>query len=361
MKPPPRCHKRRAVTVAVTGMNARPDNPGPGVGVARCLKESRRLDARVLGLAYDAFDPGLYLAQWSDESYLIPYPSAGEETYMARLAGLHEASGFDVLLPCLDAELPTLSRLVPWLEELGVATMLPTTEQIRLRAKDRLNELADEAKIDCPDTKSLFREDFFHSAADAGFDYPLVVKGLFYDASIARTQDEAVAAFRRIAGAWGLPVLVQKFVAGEEINLTGIGDGAGRLIGAVMMKKRALTDKGKAWAGISIHDEVLLAAARRLVAATRWRGPLEVEVMRGADGRLTLIEINPRFPAWVYLSVGVGQNLPETLVRLALGERVAEPPPAPAGILFIRYAQEIIVPLADFESVVTTGGLHVHD
>ena len=53
--------KRRAVTVAVTGMNARPDNPGPGVAVARCLKESRHLDARVLGLAYDAFDPGLYL------------------------------------------------------------------------------------------------------------------------------------------------------------------------------------------------------------------------------------------------------------------------------------------------------------
>ncbi|MDP2809595.1 MAG: ATP-grasp domain-containing protein [Rhodocyclaceae bacterium] len=358
MKPSPSRAKRRAVTVAVTGMNARPDNPGPGLAVARCLKESRHLHARVLGLAYDAFDPGLYLPQWSDESHLMPYPSAGEETYMARLAGLHQASGFDVLLPCLDAELPTLSRLVPWLEEQGVATMLPTAEQIRLRSKDRLNELADEAKIDCPETKSVFREDFFADAADAGFDYPLVVKGLFYDARIAHTQDEAVAAFRRIAGEWGLPVLVQKFAAGEEINLTGIGDGEGRLIGAVMMKKRALTDKGKAWAGISIHDEALLAAARRLVAATRWRGPLEVEVMRGADGRFSLIEINPRFPAWIYLSVGVGQNLPETLVRLALGEKLAEPPPAPAGILFIRYAQEVIVPLSDFEAMVTTGGLY---
>lgn len=350
--------KRRAVTVAVTGMNARPDNPGPGLAVARCLKESHHLDARVLGLAYDAFDPGLYLQAWCDESHLLPYPSAGEETYMARLAGLHDARSFDVLLPCLDAELPTLSRLVPWLDGLGVATMMPTAEQILLRSKDRLNELAGEAKIDCPETKSLFREDFFHTAADEGFDYPLAVKGLFYDAKIAHTPDEAVAAFRRIAGEWGLPVLVQKFAAGEEINLTGIGDGAGRLIGAVMMKKRALTDKGKAWAGVSIHDEALLAAARRLVAATRWRGPLEVEVMRGAGGRFSLIEINPRFPAWIYLSVGVGQNLPETLVRLAMGEKVAEPLPAPAGILFIRYAQEVIVPLSDFEAVVTTGELH---
>lgn len=102
---------RRPVTIAVTGMNARPDNPGPGLAVARCLKESTRLDARILGLSYDVFDPGLYLKQWCDESHLLPYPSAGEEAYMARLERLHAASPFDVFLPCLDSELPTVSRL----------------------------------------------------------------------------------------------------------------------------------------------------------------------------------------------------------------------------------------------------------
>ncbi len=349
---------RRAVTVAVTGINARADNPGPGLAVARCLKESTHLDVRVVGLAYDAFDPGLYLPEWCEEAYLLPFPSVGEEAFMTRLAALREKTDFDVIIPCLDAELPTFARLAPWLAELGVATMLPSTEQIRLRAKDRLAELARGAGIACPDTKSLFREDFFHACAEYGFDYPLVVKGLFYDAKVAHTPEEAVAAFRRIAGEWGLPVLAQKFSSGEEINLTGLGDGEGNLIGAVMMKKRALTDKGKAWAGISIHDEALLAAARRLIAATRWRGPLEVEVMRGADGRLTLIEINPRFPAWIYLSAGVGRNLPETLVRLALNETVAELPAALAGTLFIRYALETIVPLSAFEAVVTGGMQH---
>ncbi len=346
---------RHALTVAVTGINARADNPGPGLAVARCLKESAHLDVRVVGLAYDAFDPGLYLPEWCDAAYLLPYPSAGEEAFMARLAELHETTAFDVLIPCLDAELPILARLAPWLEERGIVAMLPTVEQIRLRAKDRLADLAREAGIACPETKSLFREDFFHACSGEGWHWPLVVKGLFYDAKVAHGPAEAVAAFRRIAGEWGLPILAQQFSPGEEINLTGLGDGEGRLVGAVMMKKRALTDKGKAWAGISIHDTALLDAARRLVAATRWRGPLEVEVMRAADGTLSLIEINPRFPAWVYLSAGVGRNLPETLVRLALGETLAELPPAPAGTLFIRYALEAIVPLSDFDAVVTQG------
>lgn len=351
-------HHHRPITVAVTGINARADNPGPGLAVARCLKESTHLDVRVVGLGYDAFDPGLYLGEWCDEAHLLPYPSAGEETFMARLAALHEMIGFDIIIPCLDSELPTFARLASWLGERGISTLLPSAEQIRLRAKDRLPELAQSAGIACPETRSLFREDFFHTCAAEGFDYPLVVKGLFYDAKVAHTPEEAIAAFRRIAGEWGLPVLAQKFAPGEEINLTGLGDGQGKLIGAVMMKKRALTDKGKAWAGISIHDESLLAAARRLIAATRWRGPLEVEVMRGPDGTLSLIEINPRFPAWIYLSAGVGRNLPETLVRLMLKEDVKELPAAAAGTLFIRYAMETIVPLPAFENVMTGGAFH---
>ena len=32
--------KTKLLTVAVTGMNALPDNPGPGLAVARCLREA---------------------------------------------------------------------------------------------------------------------------------------------------------------------------------------------------------------------------------------------------------------------------------------------------------------------------------
>lgn len=348
---------RRQLTVAVTGMNARPDNPGPGLAVARCLKEAHGLEVHVVGLSYDAFDPGLYLPDMCDAAYLLPYPSAGEETFAARLAQLHDLERFDVLIPCLDAELPVFSQLAPTLAEWGVRMAVPDPQQLQMRAKDRLQELAQEAGIAVPETHTVFREDFFHTCAAEGFAYPLVVKGLFYDAKIAYTADEAAVAFRRIAGEWGLPVLAQKWVPGEEVNLAGLGDGNGKLIAAVMMKKRALTDKGKAWAGVTIEDPALLAAAARLVAATRWRGPLEVEMMRGQDGLLYLIEINPRFPAWIYLSAGAGMNLPEALVRLALGEPQADLPPVPAGVMFIRHAWEAIVTMADFETMVTGGGL----
>jgi carbamoyl-phosphate synthase large subunit len=77
--------------------------------------------------------------------------------------------------------------------------------------------------------------------------------------------------------------------------------------------------------------------------------------MRDTHGEYRLVEINPRFPAWIYLSVGVGRNLPEALVLLALGETLPNFEDVQAGTLFIRYAKELIVSLADYESVVMTG------
>jgi len=343
-------------TVAITGMNAKPDNPGPGLAVARCLRESPEFKGRIIGLGYDGLDPGLYLKEFCDAGYILPYPSSGDETLIDTLQNIQAKENIDVLLPCLDAELPNMIRLRPVIEDLGFKVFLPTQEQLRLRNKDRLEELAGHAGIGCPETKSLTSSGFFHKCEDDGWKYPFVVKGLFYDAQIVYNEAQAIAAFRHIAAEWGFPVLVQKFVKGEEYNLTAVGDGEGNLLGPVMMKKLAVTDKGKAWSGVTIDDQTLLNASISLARAIEWRGPLEVEVVKENGGSYQLIEINPRFPAWIYLSAGVGRNLPLTLLQLTLGLPVSEFPETRPGILFIRYAEETITTINDFESVIMQGG-----
>ena len=346
---------RAPTRIAVSGINARPDNPGPGVAVARCLRESRSFDGRIVGLGYEALDPGFYLPQYCDAAYLLPYPSMGDQAILDRISTIAEKERIDALIPCLDAELPSICRLQGELEALGISTFVPDHEQLTLRNKDRLEELATHAGIDCPETRPITSADFFRRSDDDGWHFPMVVKGIFYDAAIARNEAEATAAFRRISAQWGLPVLVQKFLDGEEVNLTGVGDGEGRLLGAVMMKKLAVTDKGKAWAGVTITDDQLYEASRALVAATKWRGPLEVEVMITNRHDYHLIEINPRFPAWIYLSQGAGTNLLDVLIRLMSGEKIADIPPAPAGTIYLRHAEDNTIPLSMYESVVVNG------
>ncbi|MBI5068242.1 MAG: ATP-grasp domain-containing protein [Deltaproteobacteria bacterium] len=345
----------RPLTVAVTGLNAT-DNPAPGVGVIRSLRDAPGFRGRIVGLAYDALDSGLYARDIGlDAGWLIPYPSQGVEALRERLRFIHAARPIDVLVPTLDSELPGFIELEPELREWGIRMFLPTREQLELRQKSRLADLGARAGLEVPASKALSDVSELYRI-QAEIPYPLMVKGVFYGAVLARSPDEAAAAFHATAARWGLPVIAQRWHAGEEYDVVAVGDGRGGMVGAVPMKKLLLSDKGKGWAGVAVRDPNLLEAARRFFAATSWRGPCELEILRTAEGRYLLIEVNPRFPAWSYLAAGAGQNLPWAVVQLALGDSLAPLPDFRAGTLFVRISLDQIATLAELQAL-TTGGL----
>ena len=347
-------------TVAVTGINARPENPGPGCAVARCLSEASDFGGRIVGLGYETLDAGLYHPEDTDSGHLLPYPAAGTDALMERLDEILHEERIDAIIPSLDAELPNFIALQPALARRGVRMLLPGRPELRSRDKDRLPALCARARVATPRVRRISDPRFFERCTaeeEGGWRYPLVVKGVFYDAHVVHDAAEAAYRFGQIARTWGYPVLVQAHVAGEEVNLTALGDGTGALIGPVMMRKQALTDKGKAWAGVAIEDGDLLAAGEALMQALRWKGPLELEMLRDSAGTLHLIEINPRFPAWIYLSHGVGRNLPAALLALMHGVAGRDLPlaaPRP-GVTFIRHARELIVRMEDIVAVSMNG------
>lgn len=347
-------------TIGVTGINAKPENPGPGCAVARCLSEASGFRGRVIGLGYETLDAGLYHPEDCDGGYLLPYPASGSEALMERLDEILRKDRIDAIIPSLDAELPNFIVLQATLAKRGVRMLLPGRAELRSRDKDRLPALCELAGVATPRVRQISDARFFERCTDeeeGGWSYPLVVKGFFYDAYVVHDAAEAACRFGQIVRAWGYPVLVQSHVAGDEVNLTALGDGSGALIGAVMMRKQALTEKGKAWAGVAIDDGDLLAAGERLMRALKWSGPLELEMLRDAEGRLHLIEVNPRFPAWIYLSHGVGRNLPAALLALMQGVAASDLPlaaPRP-GVTFIRHARELIVGMEDIVNVTMNG------
>lgn len=95
----------RPITVGISGINAG-DNPGPGTGIARSLKEDLDLNVRTLGLAYDVLEPGIYMDWLFDQSFTLPYPSAGGEEFVERLLEVQAEHGLDWIIPNLDVELP---------------------------------------------------------------------------------------------------------------------------------------------------------------------------------------------------------------------------------------------------------------
>lgn len=338
--------------VAITGVNAS-DNPAPGIGVARSLKESTGFDGQVIGLAYDAMEPGIYLDRYVDRAYMIPYPTAGERPLVDRLLYIKAQSGLDVVIPTLDSELPFFLRARRELAAAGIHTFLPTAAQVRLRDKRHLAGAAEAAGIAAPRQVLVTGLDELWEAA-GWLGLPLWVKGAMYTARRAYTLQQAAAHYSQVVAEWGYPVIVQQAVCGEELNVIGVGDGEGGAPGLVAIRKMSTTALGKVWTGVTVDHPGVLAAARRFVAATRWRGAFELEcIVR--DDEVFLIEINPRFPAWVYFATAVGVNLPAMLVRRALGEVVDIDDDYPAGRFYVRYTAEQVCDLGLFQRMVTLG------
>lgn len=338
--------------VGVSGMKAT-DNPGPGVGIARSLKESSQLDVDIVGLAYDAMEPGIYLDWLLDKSFILPYPSKGGEEYLERLADVHRRHRLDWIIPCLDAELPLYIKYAEQISKLGIRMFVPDMDQFRLRGKDRLVEVAGQLDVQVPETEVVSSEDALAEAVEQ-IGLPVMMKGVFYGAYLARSTLEAAGYYRKLVAEWGYPVIVQEVVSGDELNVVGVGDGEGASLGMVGVRKTSVTSLGKVWSAVTVKNAAMMEASERFVEQVRWRGPFELECIVNRDG-VYLIEINPRFPAWVYFATGVGVNLPERMLCRGLGQPVAENNDYPAGKLFMRYTGELVTDMNLFQTVMTKG------
>ena len=346
---------KKTINVAVSGLNAI-DSPGPGMAVVRGLREAKSFDVRIIGLAYDTLEPMIYMHDLIDKTYQMPYPSAGTDTMLDRLVYIHSIEKIDAIIPNLDAELYSVMKLDDTLIQLGFPMFLPTFDQFEERHKVNLSNFGEKYNILVPYSKGINDiSEIYH--LDSELDYPLLVKGKWYDAYIAYSQEQVRTYFNRISSKWGLPIVLQEFVHGTEYNVTGLGDGNGNTVSAVPMRKQYITDKGKAWAGISIDEPKLIELTNHFIASTKWRGGFELELMKSQDNKYYLLEINPRIPAWAYLAVGVGQNIPEALVKLALGEKVKPYENYDVGKFFIRFSSDIIVDRAEFEKLSINGEL----
>ena len=340
---------KQKITLTVTGLN-NTDNPSPGVPVIRGAKESEDFEVRIIGLVYENLEPGIYMEGLCDRIFQIPYPSSGSDDLIERIQRIHQQEKIDVLIPNFDAELFSFMKNEKRLKEMGIHTFLPTIKQFQEREKDKLPEYGEKYGVKVPGSINMGSFSQIDEIEEK-LGYPVMIKGQFYDAYVANNEEQVKQAFHKLSAKWGLPVIAQEFVSGTEVNVIALGDGNGNTIAAVPMRKQYITDKGKAWGGITLADEKMMELTRMIIQKTKWKGGMELELIKTISGEYYLIEINPRIPAWVYLAVGAGQNIPDALIKLALGWKVEPMTSYKIGKMFVRYSYDMIVDLEKFAAI----------
>lgn len=326
--------------VAVSGLN-NTDNPAPGIPVIKGIQAKNE----IVGFSYDANEPGNYM-QMAGKTYLMPYPSLGFAELKNRLEYIQEQEGLDAVIPCLDAELPLYIKYQDEIEEMGIKLCLPSLENFELRNKNKLDTLSQELNITYPKTYEVSSVAELVECTKTS-NFPLMVKGNYYKAYMSYNLESAIDNFYKISNEWGFPVLVQEVVTGEELNLVGVGDGKGELKGAVAIKKLTTTEIGKIWTGVTIQNDKMMQMAKDFVALTKWKGPFELECIVNMN-QVFMIEINPRFPAWVHFATEIGVNLPQMVVDIMEGVENEPILEYPQNKMYVRYTQELVTDFTDY-------------
>ncbi len=318
-------------TVLVTGVG------GPaGISVVRSLLA--RDDTRVIACDMDRFASGLYLVP-ADRRVLVPAGLAPE--FPAAVMEWCRALGVDVLFPTVDVELPVLAARRDQFAAIGVLIASPSLSTLEM-CLDKF-ALADR----CRGVLPVPRTDLLGPAGAEGRQYPVVVKPRWGAGSRGVSFVESEAELLSLGS--DSTRLVQDMLPGAEYSVDVFADLYGNIVAAVP-RSRLRVDSGVSVVGATFHDRELEQAARRVAAAVQLTTVANVQLRRDRDGRAALLEVNPRFPGAMPLTVAAGVDMPSLTLDAVLGR------PLPVALDFadlavVRYLEDVFLPISDIDNV----------
>ena len=357
--PSPMANRRAdpdGLRVAVSGVSTL-DVVNAGLGVARALRMAPGM-GRLYGLGYGTYDSGLYRPELFDAAFRLPASDDPDALY-DRLAAIQDEHPFDVVVPSLDGEIPRFIEIADRLDKLGIATLLPSVEAFDRRGKDRLftdPPLRAPEGFKIPDTIIARSEKDVLQAADK-LGYPVVLKGMISHALPANSAAETRAAWSRLREKGYAEALVQRFVGGERFAVAAVCDRNSEPQTMLSIKKLRVCDRGSTWSAVSVAQPALEAGFADFLRALQWVGPVEGEFIRDeVSERFYLIEINPRFTAWIAFSAHLGLNHPFAAVCAARGLPI-QLEPVGEDLVFMRSCEDAPITNSAFAAIATKGAL----
>jgi len=288
---------------------------GAGGPAAIAAMKSLRADESVELIAAD-MDPwasGLYLVPAGART-LIPAGAAPDftEVLLTRCLSL----GVHVVVPTVDSELRPLARARDAFAAVGVGLLLAPIAALDVI----LDKLALVER--CAAVVRTPRTELFGPAVDpASWSYPVVVKPRTGSGSRGVIIVDSAAQLAALERSPSL--IVQDFLPGEEYSVDVLADASGHVIASVP-RLRARVDSGVSVGGLTVHDPEVEWFGRAVARATGVTYVANVQCRRDGAGRPALLEVNPRMPGTLGLTIASGVDMP----RLALAALLGRPVPA---------------------------------
>lgn len=285
---------------------------GPaGVAVIRSLV--KREDTEVFAADMDGWASGLYLVR-ADRRRIVP--RGASEGFVDSLIAMCREDSIDVLFSTVDVELPPLARRRDELLAVGTALAAPTYETL-VTALDKFT-LAERctpvSKV--PHTTLLNQE-----GVKGDWAFPVIIK----PRSGAGSRGVRLIESRAELEALTLDdaIIIQEHLPGDEFSVDVLAGLDGHVIAAVP-RSRERVDSGVSIAGRTVRRAELEETAGTVARAIGLTGVANVQLRYDSSGSPALLEVNPRFPGAMPLTIAAGVDMPSLLLDIVLGVPVPE-------------------------------------
>jgi carbamoyl-phosphate synthase large subunit len=307
---------------------------GPaGVAVIRSLLA--RDDVEVYAADMDGWASGLYLVEEGRRRIVPPGRSDG---FVDALIAMSREDGIDVLFSTVDVELPGLAARRDELEAVGTRLAAPSHDTL-VTCLDKfalVQRVGDQARV--PVTRLLNGE-----GVGADWTFPVIIK----PRSGAGSRGVRLIADRGTLEALGTDesIIIQENLPGEEFSVDVLAGLDGNVIAAVP-RSRERVDSGVSIAGRTVRRAELSDTAAAVARAIGLTGVANVQLRYSTDAIPALLEVNPRFPGAMPLTIAAGVDMPSLLLDLVLGR------PVPSAVDFeelanVRFLEDVFLAPAD--------------
>lgn len=284
----------------------------------------------------DPYAVGLYLVP-RERRRLVP--RGDDPAFVDTVAELCRRAGVDVLVPTVDSELLPLCRRRSEFEDAGTVVLAPTVATLE-RCLDKWDLVRTCAPLGVAPATALV-DDAFDATSWA---YPAIVKPREGSGGrgVARVDSPADLAAVARDGSH----IVQGYLPGVEHSIDVLAYRDGR-VAAVVPRSRLKVDSGIAVAGRTERSAELVELGRRVAEAIGLTCVANVQAKAGPDGVPRLLEVNPRFPGSMPLTIAAGVDMPSLALADALGLQV------PTDVDFrevamVRHWEDIVLDADEF-------------
>jgi carbamoyl-phosphate synthase large subunit len=287
---------------------------GRRVELVQAFREAGRLlrqPTMVYGTDVSWLAPAMHIVDRA-----VQIPPIENPRYIPSLLQLVEKQKIDLVVPTIDTDLPKLSAGREKFERLECRILVSPPETVEIcQDKVKTFEWLTAAGLSTPATWTY--EEFQKRRR---FRFPYFIKPRFGSASLGARRVGSMEELWAFAPLVPNP-LIQEFAEGVEHTLD-VYLGFDGVVKCVVPRRRIDVRWGEVCKGQVVKDTGLMAVGRRVAEALP--GPIgvwTVQTMRDRDGRIQVIEINPRFGGGAPLSIAAGAHFPKWLLTELQGRR----------------------------------------